>query len=327
MNSKVKADSMNNSHISKSLVWFILLCPCWAFAAEYDPNEVLAYQGDTVITQQEIDAAFNKVPEENRLEFIRDGEKVNFLLGTLLLNKKLALEGRKAGLDEDPLVSLRQQQAADQELGLAWKEYMLNDAPEADYESLAYEDYLSNLDKYKTAEQRDISHILIRSSERGEDQALALANQIYSQLQENPEQFEALVAQYSEDDGSVDNKGRFPSVRRGDMVPQFERVAFRLKSDGDISKPVQTRYGYHIIRLNSRLAPKQLPFEDVRDQLAGKAKRDHQIRYRDQYISNLVKDPIESPEGALEIMVKRHFGENLERARDYRNDGELEEGG
>lgn len=67
----------------------------------------------------------------------------------------------------------------------------------------------------------------------------------------NGESMAVLAALYSEDPGSAKNGGRYESVMRGMMVPEFEAVAFRLKA-GEVSEIFETTYGYHFIQLVSR---------------------------------------------------------------------------
>ena len=65
------------------------------------------------------------------------------------------------------------------------------------------------------------------------------------------ESMSVLAALYSEDPGSARNGGRYESVMRGQMVPEFEAVAFRLKAD-EVSEIFETTYGYHFIQLVAR---------------------------------------------------------------------------
>ena len=70
-------------------------------------NDAFAIQGDVVLTQAELDAEFSKIPAEHRLAFIRNGERVNQLVGTMLRYKIVAADARAAGFDDDVLVKAR----------------------------------------------------------------------------------------------------------------------------------------------------------------------------------------------------------------------------
>ena len=67
----------------------------------------------------------------------------------------------------------------------------------------------------------------------------------------NGEDFKVLAALYSDDPGSANNGGEIGFVSRGTFVPEFEKVAFRLKKD-EVSEIVKTNFGYHIIQLIER---------------------------------------------------------------------------
>jgi peptidyl-prolyl cis-trans isomerase SurA len=75
--------------------------------------------------------------------------------------------------------------------------------------------------------------------------------EIYRQRVVNGESISVIAALYSEDPGSAKNGGRYESVMRGQMVPEFEAVAFRLKQ-GEVSEIFETSYGYHFMQLVAR---------------------------------------------------------------------------
>jgi parvulin-like peptidyl-prolyl isomerase len=275
-------------------------------------DEPFAIQGAAVLTQAEIDAAFSKIPSEHRLAFIRSGERVNQLVVSLLRSKLVAMEATAADYNEESLVQTRMALAAERELAEAWMGQVIENAPEADYETLAYENYLANPDKYKTGALVDVSHILVSSENRSSDEALALATRLRQQLLENPGEFDSLVQEFSEDPGKVGNKGRYLKVKRGQMVQPFEDMAFSLKEPGEISEPVETAYGYHIIRLDQAYPAALIPFEEIKAQAMAQAKAEHQAEYRMRYLKELSSTPIELPDGAVEAMARRHFGDDFE---------------
>jgi len=295
-------------------VGLILLAAAFSVGAAPDPGEVIAFQGDVTLSQQEIDAAFSKLPEAERLHFIRDGAKVDRLIRSLLQRKVVAQEAVKAKYDNEPLVAARLQLAEDKELADAWLEKVVADAPGADYEALAYEHYVANADAYRSEVVLDVSHILIGTEERSASEALELAESLRAQLADDPGRFEDMVMEYSDDPVKENNKGRYVDMRRGMMVAPFEEAAYALQKEGDISPPVQTEYGYHIIRLNGRAGGDRLEFDEVKTEAVAAAQRRYLENYRDNYLRKVLAEPVGIPDGAVEIMAKRHFGEDLERA-------------
>ncbi len=85
----------------------------------------------------------------------------------------------------------------------------------------------------------------------------------------------------------------------------------------EISEPVITQYGVHLIRLDARHSAGVPKFEDVREQAIARQKQELQEDYLRKYLSQLFNEPAVFPEGSIEIMAKRHFGENLEKAPIY----------
>jgi peptidyl-prolyl cis-trans isomerase C len=114
--------------------------------------------------------------------------------------------------------------------------------------------YNAHKSDYQQASSRDVRHILVNNKK--------LADQIEQQLQ-NGGDFAKLAKKYSKDPGSASNGGKL-TVSKGQTVPQFDKAAFALKTN-EISQPVHTQYGWHIIQPLSDVKPaKQTPLKDVK---------------------------------------------------------------
>ncbi len=98
----------------------------------------------------------------------------------------------------------------------------------------------------------DISHILmqVKPSEEAQMKAYQKAEMILKKLKQGAD-FAQLAKEYSDDPASAKRGGDLGWTKRGDLVPEFENVAFNLK-DGEISGIVQTQFGFHIIQLLER---------------------------------------------------------------------------
>lgn len=98
----------------------------------------------------------------------------------------------------------------------------------------------------------EIAHIVKRPPISDEDKkAVRDQLEVYRQRVINGESMAVLAALYSEDPGSARNGGRYETVMRGQMVPEFESVAFRLKA-GEVSEIFETTYGFHFMQLVAR---------------------------------------------------------------------------
>jgi len=273
---------------------------------------VFAIQGDVVLTQAEIDAAISRIPGEYRLRYLRDGERVNQMVAKLLRTKLIAAEAKKADYDTQNLTRIRMDLAGENELADAWVQQIIESTPVADYEALAHEYYLANPNTFMAPATIDVSHILVSKEGRGDDEALQLAQQLRQRIIADPSSFDDLVMEFSDDPSKNNNGGRFANTSRGDMVKPFEAAAFAMETPGEISEPVQTTYGYHLIRLNAKQPAAVLPFEEVKEQTIANVQKQSKEEFRVRYIKGLLTEKAEVKEGAVEAMLKRYYGENLE---------------
>ena len=102
--------------------------------------------------------------------------------------------------------------------------------------------------------------------------------------------FAEMVKKYSEDPGSEAKGGEYDGVVRGQMVPEFDKAAFSLKV-GEISDPVKTTYGYHILQVLAHDQPQLKPFDEVKAQLA--------VEYKKQRINDLTQQMSDKVQAAL----------------------------
>ncbi len=125
--------------------------------------------------------------------------------------------------------------------------------------------YTSHQQEFAAPEEVRVRHILIQPKTKdatGWDAALAKAKEVRAKALKGD--FAALAKEYSEDPGSKDKGGELDWFPRGRMVKEFENAAFGLKP-GEISEPVKSQFGYHIIQAEERRPPSVRPLAEVRD--------------------------------------------------------------
>jgi parvulin-like peptidyl-prolyl isomerase len=284
-------------------------------------TDILAQRGKGIVTQDMFMARADKIPADIRRPTLRDRTRLQTVLNNLLLNEQLAVAAREAGFDKKKIVKDRMKLAADAELGEAWLQHYVDTQPAADYDELAREYYQLHKDDISSQARIDVSHILISTKKHSEKEARALAEKLSAELKANPAAFDDMVAKYSEDPSAVSNKGHFKNVKKGDMVKPFEAVAFNLKP-GEISGPVKTAYGFHIIRLDRYVAPRHLTFDEVKAQLIEQEKKKHRDRIRREYLSTLAAKDVKMTREALQEMVAKVFGEDYSEPQAGSGDSE-----
>ena len=143
--------------------------------------------------------------------------------------------------------------------------------------------YEQMMAEFVSQEQRAVSHILIEiNSERDPLAALAQAQELFFELQEGAN-FAALAQEFSDDPGSASQGGALGLLTRDALVDEFAQVLFDLNEIGDISEPVQTQFGYHIIRLDDIRETQRPTFEQAAFELRLEiAERDAEMRYVEQ---------------------------------------------
>ena len=228
-------------------------------------DPVIITAGAITITKSEFENAVKTLPEQYQQFAMGQGKK-QFAEDFLRL-KLLAGEGMKNGLDKDPdvlkqLGLLRENLVAQAQLARLDKTVAISEAE-------AKTMYDSNQKDY---EQVHCRHILIAfkgspaaqtgKKELTEAEAKAKAGEIRQKLTAGGK-FEDLAKTESDDIGSAANGGDLGSFSHGQMVPEFEKVAFETKP-GETSDVVRTQFGYHIIKVESRDVT---PFAGVKDKL------------------------------------------------------------
>ena len=125
-----------------------------------------------------------------------------------------------------------------------------------------------------------VAHIMTAKPSDGNVELLAKAkntiNDLYNKLQQG-EEFETLAKQFSEDKASSPKGGLLNTFAAGQLSSEdFENVAFGLKNEGDYSKPFETEFGYHIVKLYKKIPMKS--FEEMKPEIENRISKDDRSR-------------------------------------------------
>ena len=136
--------------------------------------------------------------------------------------------------------------------------------------------YEKNAAQFATPEMVRARHILILSDAKAsaEDQAKAKAKiEEIAQRIKAGEDFGTVAKEVSEDPGSAPQGGELGWFAHGQMVPEFDKASFAL-NPGELSEPVKTQFGWHLIQLEEKKAAGQKPLDEVKEQIRTRLAQD-----------------------------------------------------
>jgi peptidyl-prolyl cis-trans isomerase D len=136
--------------------------------------------------------------------------------------------------------------------------------------------YESSIKQYSTPEERQAAHILVAvkpdAPQAEKDAAKKKAEALLAQAKAHPDKFAELAKSSSQDPGSAPQGGDLGSFTRGSMVKPFEDAVFGAKV-GDIIGPVQTDFGYHVIKVTGITPSRVRPLDEVKASIEADLRR------------------------------------------------------
>src|SRR5262249_32499600 len=129
--------------------------------------------------------------------------------------------------------------------------------------------------------------------------------------------FNQLAKEISEDPSASVNGGRLENFARADMDPAFANAAFALKNPGDVSEPVLSKFGWHVIKLENRTPASGKSVEEVRGQIIADARKKYIDEQRETVINKIRGDPdMKVNQEAVDALVIRTDPEAIKRMSD-----------
>lgn len=257
------------------------------------PDKVVLKVGDMTLTSAQFDQIIDVLPEQYKPVARGAGRKQ--FADNLVKVLVLAQEGKRRKLDETTAFKTQTMFQSANTLAAATyadinKETKISDADLHKY----YDDHKAEFEQVRAR------HILIRTQgspmplkpgakELSDAEGLAKAQDLVKQLKAGGD-FAALATKESDDTGSAANGGDLSFFKKGQMVPSFEQAAFSMQP-GQISDPVKSQFGYHIIKVEAK---ETKSFDDVKAELEKRLKPEQSQKALDelQKKSSVVYDPV-----------------------------------
>ena len=217
-------------------------------------NKILATVNGTPITDADINAFLQNMGQNGQAYNNPEGRKA--ILQELVAQKLLLLDAQKNLLEAEPAFKEQLKKAKESLLASYALEKVITGVRITDKEIEDY--YNENQDKFVSPATVNASHILVDSEEK--------AKEIYEKIEKGEMSFEDAAKEYSSCP-SKDNGGSLGDFGKGQMVPEFDAAVFAMEVGEVTKEPVQTQFGYHLIRLNSKNEGASMPLDSIKERL------------------------------------------------------------
>lgn len=253
----------------------ICIClPALAQGVAQAKDTVLLSNGLAEVTRHDYDTELSRLPPNLREGFSNDSRRVHDILSRMLLQKSLAAQARAAKIDQSPENAARIALEIDRLLASmeiatiesdAGAEF---DANVARYEARARELYLVKKDAYTNPPQVSAAHILFDTTGKKytPEEAHRKAVETRAKLVAGAD-FATLARELSDDRVSGEAGGELGWFVEKQMDPAFGAAAFALQKPGDLSDPVRSAFGWHIIKLEGKRPAVLQPYSEVREKI------------------------------------------------------------
>ncbi len=211
-------------------------------------------------------------------------EALNAAINALIVRQVLLQEAARLGLDKAAAVASETEDEATIR-ALIEQEITLPTASDDDCRQY----FSTNRQKFQTTPLLEVSHILLSAHPDDDKERMdvkILAEGLIEKLQQKPDLFGRYVKDYSECP-SKETKGSLGQLSKGQTVPEFERIVFALP-EGISAYPVESRYGFHIVRVDRRVEGRPLEYDHVEERIRTYLNEKVERKAISQYIHILI---------------------------------------
>lgn len=236
-------------------------------------EKVLAVVNGREITERDLDEIAARFPQD-RKQYLEGEEGKKRLLEEVISFELVYEDAKDAGLENDEMYKKQIEDAKKQILTQIAINKVMGEVAVAESEIQRY--YDANKEMFQEQEKVSAKHILVSS----EEEALKIKEEI-----DGGKAFEDAAKEYSSCP-SKERGGDLGAFSKGQMVPEFENAAF-AQEIGEVGAPVKTQFGYHLIKVESKIPPATMDFESVKDGIRKRLYQERQSMKYSWYIDQL----------------------------------------
>ena len=258
----------------------------------HEPECPVAKRGTAVVTVADVMAKLMGLDERQQNALLSDPKQINKMLEDLLITRQIANDLDIEAAKADAALQARLKQAADGVLAIYRLDQIRDTRINSNFDLLAREYYLTNKADMHTPKIATVRHLLLTPEQRGDILARAEITQLHEELKSaNPSVFAERVIELSEDPSKASNGGIIKVVDGNtDIATEFSEAALALTTPGQVSEPIKTEFGYHILQLVERNESMQLTFEQAKPRILEKLQKDARRRVVGDYRGELMSE-------------------------------------
>ena len=252
------------------------------------PDAVLASNSRVSVTYEDLIAELQRLPEENRMDFLLSPPRLAKAVESILIAKIMATEAQKSGLQNKPNVAAEIRNQTERVLAKYRREELAANAPKIDLSALSREIFLTRAKDLQRPALYTSWHTLIKLTDRSRDAALERAK-LVKEKADAGEELGSIARKYSDDDSASTNAGYIQPTTLEVLDSAFAKALEKLKPNE--STIVETEYGIHVVRL-IRMVPSYRPtFEDAKPAMLAEADKAYKQRFEETYLNEIRNDP------------------------------------
>jgi len=273
-------------------------------------DRVVAVVNNDVITQSEFNIFLLELPEQaqaDKYKVLSDmvdqklieqkASELGITVTDQEIDQSISNMQTKLGMsDEDLQQMLTKENLTEAQLRDQWRMQLISNklvsaklkGNIAVTEDEVRERYIQYYGQIENAEEVEIAHVLINYNSENEEESLKKAQKVYD-LAKSGENFDVLVSEYSDDTLSKDKNGVLGYFKKGELVIELEDAVEKTKV-GDVTGPVKTNSGYHVVKVLDRKSMEESSVDEYREQIKYEIYKEKAANALEKFLADTRKD-------------------------------------
>lgn len=270
-------------------------------------SPVLVRKGEVEITLADFGAYLDRrVPVEDQRALLASASRIERVLENISLTEAFWVRARDRGMMDDPFFRARLYQAAAREARDAYRQILQDEIELESYEPQAREMYLIEPERFSRAKTVDMEHVLVSvTKDRDEVGAMRRIIEVHERLMAG-ESFSEVAEAFSDDPTFAENQGLLEALEVDSLVPSVASAVDSLELN-EYSMPIQSRFGWHVIRLKKIHDAGQMLWEEAKPVAERLARERHLTESFERILREINSAPMQFAPDAVRTILD-HYG-------------------